>query len=137
MECSSWQATEPAMARGEQPAAAQWGWSDDFGGHDMPLGERVKELRKERGWSQSELAEKVGTDARQISRYENGRITPSLDVVARLAEVFNISLDYLVVEGAERRPLHVQDHGLGERLALLSELTDEDRAALLNVLDAL
>jgi len=119
------------------PMPAQWGWRDDQGGLDMPLGERVKELRKERGWSQGELADKVGTDARQISRYENGRITPSLDVVARLAEVFNISLDYLVVEGAQRRPLHVEDHGLGERLALLSELTDEDRAALLNVLDAL
>jgi len=93
------------MASMDGPMPAQWGWRDDQGGLDMPLGERVKELRKERGWSQGELADKVGTDARQISRYENGRITPSLDVVARLAEVFNISLDYLVVEGAQRRPL--------------------------------
>ena len=125
------------MAHGERPAAAQWGWSDDFGGHDMPLGERVKELRKEHGWSQGELAERVGTDARQISRYENGRITPSLDVVARLAEVLNVSLDYLVIEGVERRPLHIADHGLGERLGALGELSDEDRASLLNVLDTL
>jgi transcriptional regulator with XRE-family HTH domain len=103
----------------------------------MPLGERVKELRKEQGWSQGELAERVGTDARQISRYENGRITPSLDVVARLAEVLDVSIDYLVIEGMARRPLHVVDHGLGERLGLLAELTAEDRSALLNVLDAL
>jgi transcriptional regulator with XRE-family HTH domain len=103
----------------------------------MPLGERIKELRKEHGWSQGELADKVGTDARQISRYENGRITPSLDAVARMAEVLNVSLDYLVIEGVERRPLHVADTGLGERLGVIGELSAEDRAALLSVLDAL
>ena len=36
-----------------------------------------------------------------------------------------------------RRPLHVQDHGLTERLATLAELDDNDRDNLLNVLDAL
>jgi len=103
----------------------------------MPLGERMKELRKEAGWSQGDLAEKVGTDARQISRYENGRITPSLDVLVRVAEALNVSLDYLVVDDVPRRPLHVADHGLGARLTDIGELPDEDRAALLNVLDAL
>ena len=49
----------------------------------------------------------VGGDARQISRYENGRITPSLDALVRIAEVLDISLDYLVIENAPRRPLHV------------------------------
>lgn len=38
----------------------------------LPLGERLKQLRQERGWSQAELAAKVGADAGQISRYENG-----------------------------------------------------------------
>ena len=116
---------------------SEWGWCDEQGGHDMPIGERIKELRKEHGWSQGELAEHVGGDARQISRYENGRITPSLDAVARIAEVLNVSLDYLVIENAPRRPLHITDNGIAERLGVLDELTAEDRAALLNVLDAL
>lgn len=103
----------------------------------MPLGERIKELRKEAGWSQGELAERVGTDARQVSRYENGRITPSLDVLVRIAEVLNISIDYLVVEGIGRRALHGLDHGLGERLEAIGELGDDDRSSLLNVIDAL
>jgi len=42
----------------------------------MGLADRVKALRNEQGWSQSELAELVGADPAQISRYENGRITP-------------------------------------------------------------
>ncbi len=103
----------------------------------MPLGERIKELRKEAGWSQGKLADKVSTDARQISRYENGRITPSLDAVARIAEALNVSLDYLVIDDVPRRPLHTADHGLGTRLADISELSEEDRASLLNILDAL
>jgi len=102
----------------------------------MLLGERIKELRKEAGWSQGELAEKVGTDARQISRYENGRITPSLDAIVRIAEVFNVSVDHLVFEDVARRPLHAPGHGLGERLADIGELNAEDRAHLLSVIDA-
>ena len=103
----------------------------------MPLGERIKELRKEAGWSQGELAEKVATDARQVSRYENGRITPSLDVLVRIAEVLNVSIDHLVVEGVARRPLHAPDYGLGERLVAIGELDEGDRTSLLNVIDAL
>lgn len=124
-----------ARVGGIEPS--EWGWCDDQGGHDMPLGERIKELRKEHGWSQGELAEHVGGDARQISRYENGKITPSVDALVRIAEVLNISVDYLVIDNAPRRPLHVSDHGIAERLGVLDELTDEDRASLLNVLDAL
>ena len=98
----------------------------------MLLGERIKDLRKEGGWSQGELAEKVGTDARQISRYENGRITPSLDAIVRIAEVLNVSVDHLVFEDIPRRPLHAPDHGLGD----IGELSPEDRDHLLSVIDA-
>ena len=87
-------------------------------------------------WSQGELADKVGTDARQISRYENGRITPSLDVVARIAETLNVSVDHLVFEDIPRRALHGPDHGLGDRLADIGELSTEDRSHLLSVIDA-
>ena len=104
----------------------------------MPLGDRIKQLRTEAGLSQAELAQRTGTgDARQISRYENGRITPSLEATIRIAQALNISLDYLAIDDIPRRPLHIDDHGLSERLALLSELDDEDRTSLLRVLDAM
>jgi transcriptional regulator with XRE-family HTH domain len=103
----------------------------------MLLGERIKALRKEKGWSQGELAEKVATDGRQISRYENGHITPSADVLVKLAQVFDVSVDYLLIEDAPRRPLKVEDPGLLERLQDVQYLTDEDRASVLHILDAL
>ena len=92
----------------------------------MSLQERVKELRKEHGWSQGELAERVGADPAQISRYENGRITPSADAVIRLAEVFDISCDYLLVDDAPRRRFRTPEDALGNHLATVAELGDDD-----------
>jgi transcriptional regulator with XRE-family HTH domain len=126
------------VASNDQEIGAEWVPDDHSSGPLMPLGDRIKELRTELGLSQAELAQRVGsTDARQISRYENGRITPSVDAIARLAQALDVSLDYLVFDDMPRRPLHVDDHGLAERLAALAELNPEDRASLLSVLDAL
>jgi transcriptional regulator with XRE-family HTH domain len=111
--------------------------NDNHPDHPVPLSDRIKDLRTEVGLSQAELAKRVGsTDARQISRYENGRITPSLDATIRIAEALNVSLDYLAIEDIPRRPLHIEDHGLSQRLAQLSELDEDDRQSLLRVLDA-
>lgn len=103
----------------------------------MPLGERIKLLRKEKGWSQDELVKQIGADARQISRYETGKITPSAEALVKFAEVFDVSIDYLLVEDAPRRPLRLDDAGLLERLQDIHTLSEEDRSSLLHILDAL
>lgn len=109
----------------------------DHGGHQMPIGERIKTLRAEAGWSQGELADTIGADARQLSRYENGHVTPSLDAAMRLAEAFNVSLDYLTFDDVPRRPLHAAENALGDRLAAVAELDDTDLSSLRNVIDGL
>jgi transcriptional regulator with XRE-family HTH domain len=100
------------------------------------LGERLKALRLEKGLSQGELAEMVGGDGRQISRYENGHITPSAEVLAKLAQALDCSVDYLLFEHAPRRPLTVED-GFANRLHDLKLLSEEDKASVLHILDAL
>ncbi|MBO0846563.1 MAG: helix-turn-helix transcriptional regulator [Nocardioides sp.] len=97
-----------------------------------------RELRKEHGWSQAELAAKIGGDAAQISRYENGRITPSADVIGRLAEVFDVTTDYLLLDDAPKRPHRTPDElALGDRLATVSELGVDDLALVTSFIDAL
>ena len=103
----------------------------------MPLGERIKALRTEKGWSQGELAQQIETDGRQISRYENGHITPSVEVLVKLAEAFDVSIDYLLLDHAPRRPLRLEDREFVERLEGVQQLSEEDRASLLHILDAL
>ena len=118
--------------------APQWAWHHDQGTHSpMPLGDSIKQVRKEAGWSQAELGERIGTDPGRISRYESGRITPSADALVRIAEALDVSLDYLLVDDIPRRPLHTPDHHLGERFNHLEELDEEDLSSLLNHLDGL
>ncbi len=72
-----------------------------------------------------------------MSRYEAGRITPSAEAVVRLAEVLNVSIDHLLVEGVPRRPLHSAEDALGDRLADVGELGAEDLHLVLSFIDAL
>lgn len=103
----------------------------------MVLGNRIKQLRKERSWLQSELGEKIDADSRQISRYENGKITPSLDTLIKIADVFEVSIDYLLKENAPKSPLPTQDLELLKHLNQLQNLTETDRTCLYHIIDAL
>ncbi len=57
---------------------------------------RLKELRKERGISQVKLAMDLCTNQNTISRYETGEREPGIAELIRIADYFNVSLDYLV-----------------------------------------
>lgn len=84
------------------------------------LGQKVRQLRESREWTQAELARRVGVTKSAISTYELEIRTPSADVVYSFAKVFGVSSDYLLGI-AERRAVEVE--GLSERNeALIREL---------------
>jgi transcriptional regulator with XRE-family HTH domain len=61
------------------------------------LSKRLKELRKERSWSQQKLAEKTGLSFNAITKIEQGLAKhPTLKTLLRLADTFGIGLDELV-----------------------------------------
>ena len=60
------------------------------------LGTRIKELRKEFGLSQVELAMRMEVTKQTISNWENENIQPSIDMLVDLANVFNVTTDYLL-----------------------------------------
>lgn len=93
--------------------------------------------RTEAGWSQTGLAEKIDSNGQQVSRYEGGKVAPSLEAVVRIAEVSNVAVNYLVIPSATRRPLHAPQNALGDQLGDFAALESDDQAALLKVLDAL
>ena len=59
------------------------------------FGQRLKELRKEFGLSQDELARQVGLTHTAIGLWEQNKRVPNLDAVISLAKFFKVSLDYL------------------------------------------
>ncbi|MBQ8792568.1 MAG: helix-turn-helix transcriptional regulator [Clostridia bacterium] len=58
--------------------------------------ERLKELRKERGMTRSQLAEELGISEPTISRWENGLRIPTMDSIILLCKYFKVTSDYLI-----------------------------------------
>lgn len=54
---------------------------------------KLKEIRTTKGFTQKELAEKVGVDTSSISKYETGVAEPSYDVLMKLSRVLGVSID--------------------------------------------
>ena len=57
---------------------------------------RLKELRKKKGISQLRLATDLNTTQNTISRYETGEREPGIDELTKIADYFNVSVDYLI-----------------------------------------
>ncbi|MBD7912022.1 MULTISPECIES: helix-turn-helix domain-containing protein [Clostridium] len=62
----------------------------------IALSDRLKELRKENNMTQSDLGKILGVGKTTISMYENGNSTPNDEIKIKIANYFNISLDYLL-----------------------------------------
>ena len=89
------------------------------------LGERICELRKERGWSQVELAKRLNVAKQTVSNWENENIQPSIEMLVRLAKLLNVSTDYLL--GLDNIP-HLSTAGLPANVvAHLSSLIEDYR----------
>ena len=54
---------------------------------------RIRVLRAEKGWSQAELAEKVGISRNSINAVENDKFAPSLPLAFRIAELFELKIE--------------------------------------------
>lgn len=87
--------------------------------------ERIKELRQARGWTQADLARRLGVTRNGVNSWEQGLSMPSPASLVDLARMFSVSTDYLL--GVERLDT-VNVSGLDERdVAILAELADRLR----------
>jgi len=97
----------------------------------MNLGSKISELRKQKGWSQSELAKQVEVSREIIGRYERNDAIPSIDIAKRMADAFEISLDYLVGNADEKL-----DKATLSRVLEISKLKPKDKEMVFSFLDA-
>ena len=89
------------------------------------IAERIKELRQARGWTQADLARRLGVTRNGVNSWEQGLSMPSPASLVDLARLFSVSTDYLL--GVERLNT-VNVTGLDERdAAILAELADRLR----------
>ncbi len=105
-----------------------------FLSEDFP--EKLKHLRKNRGWSQGQLAKKIGADPNRISRYERGVIWPTLELIVRIAAAFEVSLDYLLRNEKGMIVNKISNQDLLKRVETINQLPEDDQKILIAVLDA-
>lgn len=70
----------------------------------MKYGEIIAELREKRGLSQGEVAAKIGTTRAAISHYETNRRHPDFQTLSKLADLFNVTTDYIMGRTANTQP---------------------------------
>ena len=97
------------------------------------ISDKIKELRIEKGLSQKELAEQIKSTSKNIWAYENNISIPPLDVLKRLADFFDVSIDYLAEReddfGVVKRESPA-DKDSEELLSLYRELTPSAQEAI-------
>ena len=97
----------------------------------METGKIIVRLRSDKGWSQSELADKIGVSRVMISKYERDGAVPSIDAAKKIADALDVTLDYLTGEGTLSR----FDKKMLKRMQDLMSLEESKRATLVDLMD--
>lgn len=101
---------------------------------DFPT--RLKELRKSRGWSQGQLAKKIGADLQRISKYERGVQWPTMELMLRIATVFEVSVDYLIRDDQGLSVSKIKNTAFLKHIEEVDHLPEDDQKTILSFLDA-
>lgn len=62
----------------------------------MTLGKRIAQLREQNNWSQEEFGAKIGKSRSAVSLWEAGTRNPDIEILAEIAQIFEVSTDYLL-----------------------------------------
>ncbi len=103
----------------------------------MYIGERIKFLREEKGYTQEKLEEITDIQKGTISKYENGHNSPSAENIEKIVNAFNVSVDYLF--GRDVRVINEADENYNMVVSdvdikILKELHKPENEALLKFL---
>ena len=89
----------------------------------MILADKIIENRKKNGWSQEELADKLGVSRQSVSKWEGAQAVPDMKKIIQMAEIFGVSTDYLLrddIESPASPETPPVDSGLGEEVRSVS-----------------
>ncbi len=101
----------------------------------MTFGKKISMLRKEKGWSQTELAKKLNTSVSVISRYERDEMTPSIEAAKKLADLLNSTVGYLLGETDESNIF--KDPDMLRRFNDIKSFAENEKEQILFTLDAM
>jgi len=97
----------------------------------MEFGSIVARLRKEQGISQTNLAKELGIHKNVLGRYERNEVFPSIEIARKIADILDVSLDYLTGK------VDVElDKTIQKRILEVSKFDEDDKLHIFSVIDA-
>lgn len=97
----------------------------------LDIGNKIAELRKRKNWSQSDLAKAVDASRDIIGKYERNENSPSIEMAVKIADAFEITLDYLIGKGKHAS----YDKDTIKRIEEIQAVDPDTRAILFNIID--
>ena len=107
----------------------------DYGGET--IGQRLARLRKQRGYTQVELAEKMGSRQVLISAYETDRIALSAHIAVRLAMALEVSTDELLHPKVKKKSATKPSLKVMRRMEQIEKLPENKQSFILSALDSM
>ena len=98
----------------------------------MTFGERITQVRKKQKMSQAQMGGALGIDGDAYGRYERGEVKPSIEMATKIADVLEVSMDFLV----GKTDLEL-DKATLNRIQEVSKLTEKDKEHIFVTLDAM
>lgn len=95
------------------------------------ISNKINSLRKKHNWSQSDLAKKINASREIIGKYERGENMPSLEMILKLADAFNVTVDFLLGKGEYAS----YNKETVERLNSIEKMDDKTKSVLFDVID--
>lgn len=102
------------------------------------IGQRIRDLRKQKRMSQTELAKSAGVSQTTVTAWETGKAEPSSSAVTKLADIFNVTTDYLLGKPEMKKETDIDlDNALDNAVAYNGKpISDDDRAMAKSLLQA-
>lgn len=97
----------------------------------MDFGTIVVELRKKQGISQTDLASQLNIHKNVLGRYERNEVLPSIEIARKIADILDVSLDYLTGKADVQMDKNTQ-----KRILEVSKFEEDDKQHIFSVIDA-
>lgn len=104
----------------------------------MPFAEKLSKMRKEKGFTQQEMAEKAGVGIAQLRRYEGGKSSPTLEVIKNISKTLGVTTDELIFDKHEGVANNkIMDRQLLEQFEVVSAMKQHEKDVIKTILESM
>ena len=107
--------------------------------NSMTVGEKIKQLLKDKELQQKTVATDVGLDQSNYNKVENGRREPSVEVLQKLSVILEVTVDELLNSEDKKQPtpVTVEDKTVSEKIRLVEQLKEDVKNVIYKMLDTI